>query len=69
MTHTKDTRAFDRMIAMKESYTTLAEKLKQEGYTFNARTVYRYITGKEVPSKPIKKAIAKVLRCSAVEIF
>lgn len=66
---TQRTKAFERMLDMQETYTTLSEKLKPEGYVFNARTVYRYITGKEVPSKPIKKAIAKVLRCLVSDIF
>ncbi len=65
----KDTRAFDRMVELKETYTTLSEKLRQEGYIFNARMVYRYLTGKAVPTKPVKKAIAKVLRCLPSDIF
>ena len=65
----KDTRAFDRMIEQKETYTTLSEKLRQEGYIFNARTVYRYITRKAMPTKPVKRAIAKVLRCLVSDIF
>ena len=65
----KDTRAFDRMIELKETYTTLSEKLRQEGYIFNARTVYRYITRKAMPTKPVKRAIAKVLRCLVSDIF
>ena len=63
------TKAFERMVEMRETYTTLAEKLKPKGYIFNARTVYRYITGKEVPSKPSKKAIAEVLGCLDSDIF
>lgn len=66
---TTRTKAFERMVEMQETYTTLSAKLRPEGYIFNARTVYRYITGKEMPSKPIKKAIAKVLRCLVNDIF
>lgn len=67
--NTQRTKAFERMVELKETYTTLSEKLKNEGYVFNARTVYRYITGKEAPSKPIKKAFAKVMRCLVSDIF
>ena len=65
----KRTKAFERMIEQKETYATLARKLRDEGYIFNERTVYRYITGKENPSKPVKKAMAKVLKCLVVDIF
>ena len=65
----KRTKAFERMIAQKETYATLSRKLRDRGYIFNERTVYRYITGKETPSKPIKKAIAEVLKCLVVDIF
>lgn len=67
--NTQRTKAFKRMVDMKETYTTLSEKLKNKGYVFNARTIYRYITGKEAPSKPIKKAIAEVLQCLVSDIF
>lgn len=65
----KQTKVFRIMMDRHESYTSISEKLRQEGYIFNARTVYRYITGKEVPSKPVKKAIAEVLGCLVSDIF
>ena len=66
---TKKTKALKIMENREESYATLSRKLRDKGYIFNERTVYRYITGKEVPSKPIKKAIAEVLRCLVSDIF
>ena len=66
---TKKTKALKLMEDRRESYATLSRKLRDKGYIFNERTVYRYITGKEVPSKPIKKAFAKVLRCLVSDIF
>ena len=65
----KRTKALKLMDNRKESYATLSRKLRDKGYIFNERTVYRYITGKEVPSKPIKKAIAEVLGCLVSDIF
>jgi hypothetical protein len=65
----EDTRAFDRMIAQGKSYKTLAEQLAQYGEEVTPRMVYRYITHKAVPSKSIKKAIAKVLNCGVKEIW
>jgi hypothetical protein len=65
----KDTRAFDRMVAQEKTYKSLAEDLKQYGENLNERTVYRYITHKCVPSKSTKKAIAKALNCSVMEIY
>ena len=67
--NTTKTRAFNRMVDRQETYTTIANKLKAEGYDVNAQTVYRYIMEKKVPSKAIKKAIAKVLRCLVSDIF
>ena len=66
---TKRTKALKIMDNRQESYATLSRKLRDKGYILNERTVYRYITGKEVPSKPIKKAIAEVLRCLVSDIF
>lgn len=65
----KRTKAFERMMDMQETYATLSRKLRDKGYIFNERTVYRYITGKETPSKPVKKAFAEVLRCLVSDIF
>lgn len=67
--NTKKTKALKIMDNRQESYATLSRKLRDKGYIFNERTVYRYITGKEVPSKPIKKAIAEVLGCLVSDIF
>lgn len=66
---TKKTKAFERMLDRGESYATISRKLRDKGYIFNERTVYRYITGKEVPSKPIKKAIAEVFGCLVSDIY
>ena len=66
---TKRTKAFECMRDRQETYATISRKLRDKGYILNERTVYRYITGKEVPSKPIKKAIAEVLRCLVSDIF
>lgn len=65
----EDTRAFDRMMAQKKSYKTLAEQLAQYGEEVTPRTVYRYITHKATPSKSMKKAIAKALNCGVAEIW
>ena len=65
----EDTRAFDRMMAQNKSYKTLAEALAQYGEEVTPRTVYRYITHKAVPSKSMKKAIAKALNCGVAEIW
>ena len=65
----EDTRAFDRMMAQKKSYKTLAEQLAQYGEEVTARTMYRYITHKATPSKSMKKAIAKALNCGVAEIW
>lgn len=65
----KDRRAFDRMIAQGKSYESLSRDLEVEGVKLNARTVYRYITGKETPPKSTKKAIAKALNCAVEEIY
>ena len=65
----EDTRAFDRMMAQNKSYKTLAEALAQYGEEVTPRTVYRYITHKAVPSKSMKKAIAKALNCGVTEIW
>lgn len=66
---TTRTKAFECMLDRQETYATISRKLRDKGYILNERTVYRYITGKEVPSKPIKKAIAEVLRCLDSDIF
>ena len=63
------TKAYKRMVEMGETYTTLVRKLRMYGLELEARTVYRYVTGKDVPSKEIKKALAKVLRCLVSDIF
>lgn len=65
----KDTRAFDRMVAQGKTYKTLAELVSQEGEVVNERTMYRYVTHKVTPSKAMKKAIAKALNCTVMEIF
>ena len=65
----EETRAFDRMMAQNKSYKTLAEALAQYGEEVTARTMYRYITHKATPSKSMKKAIAKALNCTVMEIF
>lgn len=65
----KDTRAFDRMVAQGKSYKTLAEVVSKEVEPLNERTMYCYITHKAVPSKAIKKAIAKALNCGVMEIW
>lgn len=65
----KDTRAFDRMVAQGKSYKSLSEGLAQQGVNLSERTLYRYITHKEEPSKALKKAIAKALNCGVMEIW
>lgn len=65
----KDTRAYDRMIEQGKSYKTLAEALEGYGEVVTPRTVFRYITHKVTPSKAMKKAIAKALNCTVMEIF
>ena len=66
----EDTRAFDRMMAQGKIYKTLAEDVAQRiGEDIAPRTMYRYITHKAVPSKSMKKAIAKALNCTVMEIF
>ena len=66
----EDTRAFDRMLAQNKSYKTLAEDVAQRiGEEITPRTMYRYITHKAVPSKSMKKAIAKALNCGVTEIW
>lgn len=65
----KDTRAYDRMIAQGKSYKSISDALVWQGVNVDARTVYRYITNRAVPSKHMQKAIAKVLNCSVKEIF
>lgn len=63
------TKAYKRMVEMGETYTTLVRKLRMYGLELEAREVYRYVTGKDVPSKEIKKALAKALRCLVSDIF
>lgn len=63
------TKAYKRMVEMGETYTTLVRKLRMYGLELEAREVYRYVTGKDVPSKEIKIALAKVLRCLVSDIF
>ena len=65
----KDQRAFNRMIAQKKSYASLAADLEKEGIILTPKKVYRYITHLDTPHKSIKKAIAKALLCSVEEIF
>lgn len=65
----KDTRAFDRMIAQGKTYKSLAKDMEEGGVIVTERTLYRYITQKAVPSKSMKKAIAKALNCGVMEIF
>lgn len=65
----KDRRAFDRMIAQGKSYESISRELESEGIILNAKTVYRYITGRETPPKSTKKAIARVLKCTVEEIY
>lgn len=65
----KDTRAFDRMVAQNKTYKILAELVSQEGEVVNERTMYRYVTHKVTPGKAMKKAIAKALNCTVMEIF
>jgi hypothetical protein len=65
----EDKRAYDRMIAQRKNYKKLAEALAQYGEEVTPRTVYRYITHKATPSKSMKKAIAKALNCTVMEIF
>lgn len=65
----KDTRAFDRMIAQGKSYKSISEELARKGVNLSERTLYRYITHKETPSKAYKKAIADALNCGVMEIF
>lgn len=62
-------KAYKRMVQMGETYTTLVRKLRMYGYELDAKTVYRYVTGKDVPSKEIKIALAKALRCLVSDIF
>lgn len=63
------TKAYKRMVEMGETYTTLVRKLRMYGLELEAREVYRYVTGKDVPSKEIKKALAKALLCLVSDIF
>lgn len=63
------TKAYKRMVEMGETYTTLVRKLRMYGLELEAREVYRYVTGKDVPSKEIKKALAKALRCLVSDIY
>lgn len=63
------TKAYKRMVAMGETYATLVRKLRMYGLELETREVYRYVTGKDVPSKEIKKALAKALRCLESDIF
>ena len=65
----KDERAIARMGELGETYQTLSDKLKTQGLTINAKTLYRYITRKETPSKSIKKEIATALKCLVSDIF
>lgn len=64
-----DTRAFERMQAQGKTYESLSNALKTQGIEIKASTLYRYITHKETPNKSVKKAIAKALNCTVIEIF
>jgi hypothetical protein len=57
------------MVAQGKTYKSLAKDLEKESLSVTERTLYRYITQKAVPSKSMKKAIAKALNCSVMEIF
>jgi hypothetical protein len=57
------------MIAQGKSYESIAKELQALGENLKARTVYRYITHKEIPPKSTKKLIAKVLKCAVEEIY
>ena len=65
----KDERAITRMSERGETYQTLSEKLKGYGLNVAPKTLYRYITRKETPSKSIKKTIASALNCLVSDIF
>lgn len=64
-----DTRAIDMMKARGKTYESLSMALKTQGIELRAATLHRYITHKEVPNKSVKKAIAKALNCTVIEIF
>jgi hypothetical protein len=65
----KDTRAFERMVALNMTYASVSEKLAEDGTNVSAKTVWRYLVGRETPNKSMKKAIAKALNCGVKEIF
>ena len=65
----KDERAKRRLEELGETYQTLSEKLKDYGLNVSPKTLYRYVTRKETPSKSIKKTIATALKCLVSDIF
>lgn len=64
-----DNRAVERMISQGKSYESISQELLTMGEELNARTIYRYLTHKQVPPKSTKKILAKVLKCAVEEIF